>query len=184
MKKALFLAVGLLLVASIVQAACSTPPEGNRSFRYGWGMVVNPSTTMETIIPPPGVYNLVAVNGADTTWGVPGAALKYRVGPYNATAWRVSNCSALVTCAALDTFAYDCASTHGWTIVGSPAIGTPTILDAGGYLWYQTVVVNIPAARLLEAMSGLSLPATTRTSRASAIRPARIATIRTAVPRT
>jgi hypothetical protein len=101
---------------------------------------------METIIPPPGVYNLVAVNGADTTWGVPGAALKYRVGPYNATAWRVSNCSALVTCAALDTFAYDCASTHGWTIVGSPAIGTPTILDAGGYLWYQTVVVNIPCS--------------------------------------
>jgi hypothetical protein len=145
MKKALFLAVGLLLVASIVQAACSTPPEGNRSFRYGWGMVVNPSTTMETIIPPPGIYNLIAVNGQDTTWGIPGAALKYRVGPYNATAWKGPN-NENILCVNQDTLCYDVSSTHGWTIVTSPAAGTAQVLPPGGYLWYQTVTIQIPCS--------------------------------------
>lgn len=138
MKKAIILAMGLLLIATIASAACFAPT-GDRAFRYGWGMVVNPAG-QEVITPPPGIYNLVAVNGQDTTWGIPGQSLKYRVGPYNATAWQP------LTCVLQDTLCYDVASQHGWTLVTSPAAGTPQVLPAGGYLWYQVVTIQIPCS--------------------------------------
>jgi hypothetical protein len=142
MKKAIFLAIALLLVASVAQAACSTPPEGNRSFRYGWGMDV---AGMGDYTPPPGVYNLVAVNGPDTTWGIPGQTLVFKVGPYNATAW-LGPTGGAILCVNQDTVCYDCTSQNGWTIVGNPALGTPNVLPPGGYLWYQTVSITIPCS--------------------------------------
>jgi hypothetical protein len=141
MKKAIFLAIGLLLCASIVQGAvCSTPPNGNASFRFGWGMN---TAGMSPYTPPPGVYNLVSNNGPDTTWGIPGQPLLFKVAPYNATAW-LDKFGGAITCVNQDTLCYDVWSQNGWTFVTNPAAGTPQVLPAGGYLWYQTVTIQIP----------------------------------------
>lgn len=143
MKKAIFLAIAILLVGStIAQATCSTPPSGDVAFRFGWGMTYAGWTTLPGVpyAPPPGVYRTVAVNGPDTTWGVPGAPLVFRLGPYNATAWQP------LLCVLQDTMCFDVASQHGWTIVSSPVTGTGEILPPGGYFWTQYVTINIPCS--------------------------------------
>jgi hypothetical protein len=93
---------------------------------------------MGSYTPPPGHYNLVAVNGPDTTCGVPGDTLRFKISPYNATAWLPGLCTAQ------DTFCFDVSSEHGWTFVCKPVAGTPEVVPAGGYLWYQTVTIHIP----------------------------------------
>lgn len=134
--RALALACGLLLVCGSLLAQ---PPgcthEGDAAFRFGWGMTY---AGWSGYIPPPGHYNLVAVNGPDTTWGPPGGTLVYKLGPYNATAWQPQLCTAQ------DTFCFDVSSTHGWTIVCNPVAGTAMVLPAGGYLWTQNVTIQIP----------------------------------------
>jgi hypothetical protein len=100
-------------------------------------MVYNPAG-QDVIVPPPGHYNLVAVNGPDTTWGVPGQPLKFRVAPYNATAW------APFLCVGEDSLCYDVGSQHGWTITTDPPAGELFDLPAGGYLWPQVVTIKIP----------------------------------------
>jgi hypothetical protein len=140
MKKAIFLAVGLLLCASIVQAACSTPPEGNAAIRFGWGMN---TAAFSPYTPPPGVYNLVAVNGPDTTWGVPGQPLTFKVGPYNGALWTSFN-GGPITCTNPDTFCYEVTSQSGWTIGMNPPAGSAVVLGNAGNYWVQTVTINIP----------------------------------------
>jgi len=134
----LALACGLLFACGSLLAQ---PPgcthEGDVAFRFGWGMY---TAGMSPYTPPPGTYNLVAVNGPDTTWGAPGDTLRFKVAPYNATAWLP------LLCTALDTMCYEVSSEHGWTFVCKPAAGTPQILPAGGYLWYQTVTIQIPCS--------------------------------------
>jgi hypothetical protein len=143
MKKAIFLAMALLLIGvTIAEAGPCAVPTGNRSFRYGWGMN---AAGMAPYTPPPGVYNLVAVNGPDTTWGIPGQSLLFKVGPYNATAW-LGPTGGAITCVNQDTLCYDVSSTHGWTFITAPVAGTPEVLPAGGYLWYQTVTIQIPCS--------------------------------------
>jgi len=147
MKKAIFLALGILLVASAIAQAA--PPgctwEGDPSFRFGWGAIYAgwPGYT-----PPPGNYHGggAAGNwGQDTTWGVPGQSLVYKLGPYYAA------CSWLPgTCTDTDTLCFEIADNLGWTIVCNPVPGTLYELDCG-YLWTQNVTITIPCSATVGA---------------------------------
>jgi len=139
MRKSILLALTILLAASAfsqnVSAACSR--EGEAAIRFCWGMIYAGWTGYT---PPAGWYNTARNGGIDSVAGVPGAALAYRVGPYNATAWTPPNCTAL------DTFCYRVVDQLGWSIVLNPVAGTPVELDAGGYFWTQYVTINIPCS--------------------------------------
>jgi len=79
----------------------------------------------------------------DTTWGVPGAPLVFKVGPYNAAAsWLPTG-----YCKLADTLCFEISdSPVAWTIVCNPVEGTPYALSGPGYLWTQNVTINIPCS--------------------------------------
>jgi hypothetical protein len=142
MKKAVFLALGILLVASGIVWA--QPPgctwEGDPSFRFGWGATY---AGWAGYTPPPGYYHGggAAGNwGPDTTWGVPGQNLVFKVGPYaSAASWLPPSCKAI------DTLCFEIADQLGWTIVCNPVVGTLYEL-AAGYLWTQNVTIIVPCS--------------------------------------
>jgi len=144
MKKAILLTLGILLVASGIVWA--QPPgctwEGDPSFRFGWGALY---AGWPGYAPPPGNYHgggAAGQWGQDTTWGVPGQSLVFKVGPYNSAAsWLPTG-----YCKAADTLCFEIADNLGWTLTCNPVAGTLYALSGPGYLWTQNVTITIPCS--------------------------------------
>jgi len=120
------LALTLLLMPGI---ALAQPPagcswEGDPCLRYGFGQ-----------------YDGIPFNqpGPDYATVFPGATLDYTVAPYNATPY-----STIPGCKLLDTLCCHIWDAKGWTIVNDPPSGTPEELPAGGYIWYQNILITAP----------------------------------------
>ncbi len=119
------LALTLLLMPGIVlaQAPAGCSWEGNPALRYGWGQ-----------------YDGIPFNqpGPDYATVFAGATLDYTLAPYNATPYYAAACNLD------DTLCFHLYETAGWTIVCDPPVGTPEILPAGGYIWWQNILITAP----------------------------------------
>jgi hypothetical protein len=148
MKKLLvILALALLLVPAIVMAVPSYCTwNGDPSLRYGFNQVIsyNSSTGVYTLRPLNVGYNQPGPDYG-TTWA--GGVVTQIVAPYDASPTWVPSCA--IT-GAPDTFACQASATAGWTVSGSPALGTRTILaNGGGYLWAQYLTIQAPCNALV-----------------------------------
>ena len=139
--------VGVLLAILLVPMALEAqgaPPgcswEGDPAIRFGWGSVY---AGWMGYAPPPGMYHGHGAGGdagMDTTWGLPGQTLAFRLGPLNASpSWLPSGCKAA------DTFCFDVSSDAGWSIACDWVAGIPIELYPG-YLWTQKVNITIPCS--------------------------------------
>jgi hypothetical protein len=130
------LALTLLLMPGI---ALAQPPagcswEGDPCLRYGFGQ-----------------YDGIPFNqpGPDYANVTPGATLDYTLAPYNATPYNT------VGCVALDTLCAHIWDTKGWTMVLDPANDTPEELPAGGYIWYQNILITAPCDAVVGSVDTL-----------------------------
>jgi len=122
------LAFALLLMPGIVSAQPGLAPagcswEGDPCLRYGFGQ-----------------YDGIPFNqpGPDYATVYAGATLDYTLAPYNATPYNT------VGCTALDTLCAHIWDSKGWTMVLDPPNDTPEELPAGGYIWYQNILITAP----------------------------------------
>ena len=138
-------AVGLVLLFASGSLMAQPPGctwEGDPAFRFGWGATY---AGWIGYVPPPGNYHghgAPGNAGPDTTHGVPGYALVFKLGPYNAaSSWLPTG-----YCKAADTLCFEIQDNLGWTITCNPVPGTLFALSGPGYLWTQNVTITIPCS--------------------------------------